>query len=1006
MKARLPSLLMAFALVAGSVDLARGVEPVERFLEALRQGKYYDEALVYLEQVQSLPSLDKAVQQRAAYERGMTLLAQAGEPGDPALRRKQLAAASEAFEKFTAEHPQHELVGSVRNQLANILVERGRSELQAAPEVGQVAARELYAQARQQFLESEKLLIKQLEAMPKLIAPDQPEQQAHKVRLSGDVAQARLMLANIDYELAQTFAATSGEAKDHFTAAAKSYAGLHEAYRTRAVGLLARLWEGRCYEALGRYDRALGCYLELIDLPDSAETRSIRANSTRQAMECWTQETVKKYQAAIERGEHWQKERGDQATEPDDLAIRYLTAVAYQGQAKSLPEKDPNRKRLSGAARDSVQAVARQPGEYQRPAKTLLVALQGKGGKEVKETKTAPPKNFAEAFEQAQAALARMQEAAAKNATQEKNAAALQAMALLRRAIALRDGQTPAEAVNSARYYQCFLNWDLGNFYEAAVLGEHLARRYPQTLPGRQGAKIALAAWVQLYNDSKAEDRSFEVAQIQRVAEMTFVQWPDQQEAEDAALTLVNFAAAAGKVEQATEYLAKISADSPRRGQAELRAGQALWSTYLRGLREPEGKKPTDEQLQALRKQAEEVLKQGVERVKARGSVDATLATAVFSLAQIALENDNAKQALAWLEEPKFGPLTLVKANNPAATREGFAVETYKMALRAFIAADPPQLEQAEEAMNALEKLVQQSGDAKAGENLTAIYISLGRQLQEDLKTLRAAGKTKEVERTSEAFQVFLDRLLARNAGGNLPSLNWIAETYSNLGHDLEENEGSASPRAKKCYEQSASAYKQLLMAAEKDPRYQKTPDSLVAIRLRLAEAYRGAGNYDEATLAVDQVLRDKPSLLTAQVAGAAIYQARGAVDPTGYEKAIMGGSPGKDGRNRIWGWSQLSKMTMSDAKFEPTFHEARLNIVESRYRYALVEKDPQRRQKLLQAAVEDVRTTYKVRPELGGAETMAKYDRVLKRVQKALGQPETGLAEITKPPESAAATK
>ncbi len=423
-------------------------------------------------------------------------------------------------------------------------------------------------------------------------------------------------------------------------------------------------------------------------------------------------------------------------------------------------------------------------------------------------------------------------------------------------------------------------------------------------------------------------------------------------------------------------------------------------------MREPEGDRPSEAELNSLRKQAQEILKQGIERVKDRGLVDATLATAAFSLVQICLENDNAKQAVQLLEDPKFGPLTLVTSGSDAARREGFAVETYKMALRAYIADDPPQLEKAEQAMKSLEKLVQESGDAKAGENLTAIYISLGRQLQADLQTLRKSGKTKDVERTAEAFQVFLDRLLARSAGGSLPSLNWIAETYTQLGKDFSDAEGSASSRAQQCYAKSASAYKQLLAAAEKDPRYQAAPDSLLAIRLRMADAYRGAGNYDQATLAVDQVLRDKPSLLTAQVTGAAIYQARGATDPTGYVKAIMGGSPDPSGRNRIWGWSQLSKMTMNNEKFSDTFHEARLNIVESRYRYALVQKDAQQRDKILRAAVEDVRTTYNVKPDLGGPEMTAKYDRALKRVQKALGQPETGLKEITKPTDNAAVTK
>lgn len=329
------------------------------------------------------------------------------------------------------------------------------------------------------------------------------------------------------------------------------------------------------------------------------------------------------------------------------------------------------------------------------------------------------------------------------------------------------------------------------------------------------------------------------------------------------------------------------------------------------------------------------------------------------------------------------------------------------MALRLYVAVDPPQLEKAEQAMAALEKLVQGSGDAKAAENLTAVYVSLGRQLQEDLKALRTSGKAQDVARTSAAFQVFLGRLLERNAGGSLASLNWVAETYYSLGQELIAGEGQQSTNARSTFEKAAAAYKQLLAVAAKDPKFLASPDMLLGLQLRLAECYRGAGNFDEAIEAVSQVLAEKPTLLTAQVAGAAIYQARGTTDPTGYEKAIMGGSPGQDGKNRIWGWSQLSRVTMDDAKFASVFHEARLNIVESRYRYALLEKDPQRRQRLLQAAVQDVRTTFNVRPDLGGPETSAKYEHALKQVQKALGQPEIGLQEFkTQPVQNTAASK
>jgi tetratricopeptide (TPR) repeat protein len=1031
MKANAGPLLVVLALAALPVGPLRGSEPVNAFLQALRQRKYYDEAFDYLEQLKTSPHLAEAMRETIAYEQGVTLLASAADHGDPQVRETRLARASELLQNFCAGHPDHPLAPSAQNQLAGILVERGRSKLRVAgaPADEVAAARRLFEQARGQFTTAEKELDAQLAKMPKLIAPEEHEQQALKRQLAGDLAQARLWRASIDYELAKTYDPASPEAKKHFTDAAAGYTALYENYRTRAAGLLARLWEGRCYQALGQFDKALGCYRELMDLPDSDESRSIKSKSTRHALECWNSENVKQYEAAIERGQRWEKESGASATDADTLAIRYLVAVAYQQQSQALPDKDPNRKKLVGFAREHVVPVAQHPGEYQRPAKLLLVALSGgkddkdkgdkKDPKNPKKADGAAPTRFAELYEKAREALGRMQETAAgmspaakpdkqtlASLQKQHDASAAEAMDLLRLALTVKDKDTPIDDVNSVRYYLCYLCWDLGRYPDALVLGEFLANRFPDTLPGRQGARIALAAAVRLYGDSNATDRDFEIAQVQRIAEMTFRRWPDQPEAEEAALTLVNFAAAGQQVDVAMKYLDKISPDSPRRGQAELRAGQALWSSYLRALRMPDEDRPPKDKLDALKNRARELLTQGIGRVEKSGPIDATLVSAAFSLAQMCVDAGQPDKAITWLENPKYGPLTLVKSGNPAAARPGFPIETYKMALLAYVAVTPQQLEKAEGTMDALDKLVQGTGDAKTAENLTAIYISLGHQLQEQLQELRKSGKKKELDAVSQAFEKFLDRVVQRDAGGSYASLNWVAATYFSLGAGFDEGGSLASPRAQEYFRKATTAYQRMLEIAEKDPKYKEQPDALVSIRLRLAECLGRSGNHEKAIQAVGQVLGDKPMLLSAQVQAAKIYQAQGAADPKGYALAIMGGMPAKDGRNLIWGWAKISKMTMGNPKFEETFHDARLSIAESRYRYAQAQKDAARRTKILEAAVQDLWQTFKLGRDLGGPETTARYDRSLKMIQKALGQPETGLAEFKKrDAETAAAT-
>ncbi len=1013
--------LLAMLLLAWSTltPCARAVEPVEEFLEALWQRHYYDEALDYLDVLPSIEALPESVKQRALFERGRTLAASAAGQAEADARNILFSQAAEAFEKFQQTFPQHELAASAKNQIANILVERGRAEAQSAKNGDDkpaqlTKARDYFEQARRQFDAAEKQLDGERQKLPKLV--EEKAIQDQKRQLAGDLAQVRMLRASVDYELAKTFEAGSKEANKHLQAAARSYASLYESYRTRAAGLLARLWEGRCYQEMGQFKQAVGCYRELMDLPTTADTRTIKAKSTRHALECWTHDSEQKYPEAIERGEKWEKEVGPAGGDADSLAIRYLTALAYQAQSNALPDKDPNRKKLAGFARQVVGPVATQPGEFQRPAKMLLVALAAPKDKDKDKDKGkkdagGDSSSFSEPFERGKQALEKMQEAAAalkaaqasgdKAAVAAAQKAKTEQTTLARRelltAINASDAKTPLEDLNSARYYVCFLAWDGGQLYDAAVLGEFLATRYPDSLPGRQGARIALAAFVRLYGESKATHKGFEMAQIERVANTIFKRWPGEEEADDAALTLLNFAAAERKLDKAMEYLGKVSANSPRRGLAEMRAGQTLWSSYLRTLQLPAEERPSQEELDKIKKQAAEVLAGGIAKAtkNAGDQVDPNLPGAAFAMAQIECDAGHPDKAIEWLEDAKFGPLTLIKAGSPAAAREGFATETYKVALRAYIAATPQQLKKAEAVMDSLDKVVRASGDAKAADSLTAIYISLGRELQQQLSELRKNGKRKEMESVSKAFEAFLDRITKRDPSTSYASLNWIGETYYSLGAGFDEGGTSQSPLAKEYFEKAMEAYQKMLEIALKDPKYKDSPESLLGIRLRLADCYRRVGKYDEAIRTMLVVLREKPALITAQVQAAEIYQSRGATDSRAYALAINGSDAGKDGANVIWGWRKLSKMTMNNPKFAETFHQARLNMSEARHLFALTQQEGPQRTKILENAKQDLWLTYELHPDLGGEATAARYDRLLKQIQKSLGNKETGLKEF-----------
>ena len=52
--------------------------------------------------------------------------------------------------------------------------------------------------------------------------------------------------------------------------------------------------------------------------------------------------------------------------------------------------------------------------------------------------------------------------------------------------------------LNTIRYCLAYLDWAAEDYYDAAVLGEFLARRYPDGPERQRGAEIALKAYARL----------------------------------------------------------------------------------------------------------------------------------------------------------------------------------------------------------------------------------------------------------------------------------------------------------------------------------------------------------------------------------------------------------------------------------------------------------------------------------------------------------------------------
>jgi hypothetical protein len=747
------------------------------------------------------------------------------------------------------------------------------------------------------------------------------------------------------------------------------------------------------------YKKAIGFYEDLVVQPDTAPAfRTLISKAYAGLGQCWIAE--KNYDEAIKRLGEWAgKARGAENHDADWLAVKYHLALALEKKAAGVKDEKEKRKLLRDA-RLAVADAAKDPNDFEKEAKALYARIGSAGGEDE------APKTFDAAFDAGREAVTMMQATQVGLKAAEKNnkkaipelqkqlaQSRADAMRLFELSLGLVDDETDTDKVNLARYYLCYLNWEEQRYYDAAIFGEFLAEKYPQSAGARSGAKIAMAAYLAKYNEPGNATKDFDARRIVDVAKLIAQRWPGSPEADEAYNMLVSFMIQQEKFAEAEQYLQKISPEYENRGQAELKVGQSYWVQYARQVRLPDDQRPPQAELDALKKTARTTLEAGYERMRASGEGGATAASAGLSLAQIYLDTSQPQLAVEILEDKKLGPLTLLAKNDPAASREGYAEGAYKAALRAYVTVAPPQLEKAEKIMDALEASVAKQGGDSA-EKLTLIFIGLGRQLEEQLDVLKAEGKDDQIQQVAKSFEVFLDRVAQREKGNTWASRNWVASTYYNLGTGFD-GKRALRKQADAYYNKAVAGYQKILSEVEQDASFAPSEDAVLAVKLRIAACQRKLGQYRAALDLLAEVLGKKPMMLEAQVAAAYAYQERGdAEDPKWYYYARQGGRKDpKTGKERIWGWGKLAQITARYPQYRDVFHEARYNLTKSRLAEAGKQTSATKKRDLLDRAKADLRVLTKLYPKMGGPEWTPKYDQLMKDIQKALNEKPEGLA-------------
>lgn len=1025
MSIRITAFATAFVAIT---SLSSAIEPAEQFLEGLKERQYFDTALEYLEMVKTSPLVAPPFKETIPYEKGLTLILSSRVTRDTKEREAKLDEAGKLLKEFADTRATHPYAALAESQRGNLLVERAKINMERSKGKNLTSEEKdaLVAEARTKYDEAIAVFesawndFKQrLERFQTGLDPKNP---SHKRLIEvrdkyrAELLQARILIPAIKEEKADTYPEGDEKQKELLTAAAKAFKDVHEDYRTRIAGLYAQLYEGRCYSKLKNEKEALYCFNELLSQPDGPAFRKLKLKTLVYAVPVWLDSDPPKVDEAIEKiNKLLETANRTEEKEPDWLFLRLSFARANKLKAEEL-EDAAARTRAEREARNSAQFVARYKSEYKDAAIELLKSLPG--GDQITADDETGPLNFAEARTKGKEALDDMNTAIAAKATPDEiYAHADRAYNLLRKALTMADADTPTEDMNVVRYLLCYLYFFRGDYYDAASMGEFVALRYPDSSGARQCAKIAMASYIKARKEAidaaEANNRTaeikFESDKITEICEFITKKWSDQPEAAEAANTLIIFSLQDKDFKQAAKYLDVIPEDSPQRGFSERLIGRQIWTVYLRKINQLEQGGASDDTIKAAKSEmaddvsdAAKLLEQGLQRLGEQPQVTQPVAAAALSLAQIYVDRGQTDNAIKLLEDKNKGPLALVQQKHPATTEnDGYNIETYKTALRAYIAAlsgsDAAMRDEAKaKAKSVIDSLKVAMGSTPEGkERLVTTFMVMANKLKGQMDSLTDLNEKKAF---ADGLSSFLTELSGESSELNIRT--WVADTFSKLGETFSEDPATA----KQYYERSITAFTSIL----KDPAL--TDDTELQIEMRLGDTKAHLKDYEGALEQYVKVLRKKSSMLNVQVAAAMAFQKWGEATfkspKTAKEKfikAMVGDYPddrakidGKKNssykRNIVWGWGRLFQVTMRYPQFRNTFYKARYNLALCRFRLATLDDS----NKYRTMAKNDILGTMRVAKDLGGPDWWKQFNGLMVEIQRSLGEKPTGLG---KPP-------
>ncbi len=818
--------LVSIVLSAGLAETRAGDDPrvIPDFVQGLRDKGYYDVALQYLDRLRSDPSTPAEIKATLEYEEGKTLIEEATKSRDPDVSKAKLEQAEKKIKSFVNANPNLPLTTEALIDLADLLFLRAQDEVDIANEARMgnerdsklIGARGFYASAREAYLKAFERLNTKLAEYPKFIPPADARYRERE-RIRNSVMQAELKKFVVDYHESQTYPPDSKERNALLEKGLVSFDEFFKRYRTQIAGFTARMWQGKCFEELGKLGEATGIYKELIDHPDpnlrplQKQVGFFRIIVTGKR---------KEYARAADECVEWLRIFPKDRRSYEALGVQLELAKSLIAQLPELEGAD--RDKATRIATDNLTEVVHFVSPFKAEALSLLQKYRPNAALSAADISKL---NYDDAIAQAGQAIS--------------TKAYENAIALLNHAIAKVGPARDATKLNAARYMLAFSDLMLKRYYEAAVISEHVARKYPRDEWAAKSADLAMQSIIEAYNVYTLGNRTSDLDRLIDLAKYTAATWPETDQGDSARLTMGLVGLGRGDYTAAIAAFDTVRSSSSKWIEAQASCGIAHAKLSV-ALREQGKAKEADAEVQ----QALDKLKLALKSRRDANvpDTDINLINNACDLAELELDTNKANDALTMLD-----PIAkkLAAASNRSAPLNVAYSRVYASILRGHVIEN--KVDQAIADMKTLE------GIGGAGNSSAQLYLDLSRLLEREMDKLKQRKDANGLKKMEQSFQKFLKTLVEAKTGQTFQSLQWAADNLLKLGSPREANE----------------VYTTLVDTYAKDPAFVKNPKSgelVYLVRLKKVAALREIGSLPEAEKLLNELIEQNKRSLEAQM--------------------------------------------------------------------------------------------------------------------------------------------